>query len=117
MQVTDGALHLPAIRSILVAITPGTERCLPVGYFSMRIKNLMLNWNPCKLEAYAQAKALDEYSIYFRESDNPPICLRDNSAVVEAAKRLKRGEYLASPRLQTLITALQQYGVIFCHMP
>ena len=56
----------------------------------MRIKNLMLNWNPCKLEAYAQAKALDEYSIYFRESDNPPICLRDNSAVVEAAKRLER---------------------------
>ena len=97
VQVSDGALHLLAIGSILVAIRPGVEGCLPVGYFGMRIKGLMSNWSPCELEAYAQAKATEENSIYLRESNNPLICLTDNIAVVEAAKKIKRGLYSASP--------------------
>ena len=82
----------------------------------MRIKGLMSNWSPCELEAYAQAKATEENSIYLRESNNPLICLTDNIAVVEAAKKIKCGLYSASPRLQTLITSVQRYSINFCHI-
>ena len=61
-------------------------------------------------------KVTEENSIYLRESNNPLICLTDNNAVVEAAKKIKRGLYSASPRLQTLITSVQRYGINFCHI-
>ena len=116
VQVADGALHLPAVGSILVVIRPGVEGCLPVGYFGFRIKGSMQNWSPCELEAYTHAVAMEENSIYFRESQHPPICLSDNSAVVDASKKIKRGLFSASPRLQTLFTAIQRYGADFRHI-
>ena len=76
----------------------------------------MQNWTPCELEAFAQSKALDENAIYIRESEHPVICLTDNIAVVEASKKIKRGLYSASPRLQTLITATQRYNAEFRHI-
>ena len=116
VQVADGALHLPAIGSILVAVRPGSKECLPVGYFGFRVKDSMLNWAPCELEAYAHSKATEENSAYLRESNLPLICLTDNSSVVEASKKIKKGLYSASPRLQTLITAVQRYGIDFRHI-
>ena len=41
VQIADGALHLPAIGSILVAIRKGEDKCLPVGYFGLRVKGSM----------------------------------------------------------------------------
>ena len=46
----------------------------------------------------------------------PLIGLTDNSLVVEAAKKIKKGLYSASPRLETLITAVQRYGIDFRHI-
>lgn len=70
---------------------------------SPRVKGSMSNWSPCELEAYAQSTALEENAHYIRESNTPPICYTDNSAVAVAAKKIARGEYSASPRLQTFI--------------
>ena len=64
VQVADGALHLPAIGSILVAVRPGSKECLPVGYFGFCVKDSMLNWSPCELEAYAHSKATEENLVY-----------------------------------------------------
>ena len=47
VQVADGALHLPAIGSILVAIRQESKECLPVRYFGFYVKGSMLNWFPC----------------------------------------------------------------------
>ena len=43
VQIADGALHLPAVGSILVAIRKGVDKCLPVGYFGFRVKGSMAN--------------------------------------------------------------------------
>ena len=45
MQTADGALHLPAIGSILIAIRPHQEGCLSVGYFGCRVRGSMKNWS------------------------------------------------------------------------
>jgi hypothetical protein len=116
VQVGDAALHLPAIGTVLVAIREGVEGCLPVGYFGFRVKGSMQNWTPCELEAYTHAVAMEENSIYFRESSKPPICLSDNSSVVDAAKKISNGRFSASPRLQTLVTAVQRYNATFKHI-
>ena len=116
VQIADGALHLPAIGSILVAIRKGVDQCLPVGYFGFRVKGSMARWSSCELEAYSQAVSLQEYSVYIRESNLPIICLTDNIAVVEASKKIARGLFSASPRLQTLITAMQRYRAEFKHI-
>ena len=76
VQVADGALHLPAIGSVFMAIRQGQERCLQVGYFGFRVKGSMENWAPCELEAYAHTMAIEDNSIYIRESNYPIIpCL------------------------------------------
>ena len=116
VQVGDGALSLPATGTVLVAIREGVEGCLPVCYFGFRVKGSMLNWSACEIEAFTHAAAMEENSIYFRESQNPAICLTDNSPVVDSAKKIKRGLYSASPRLQTFITAVQRYGGEFVHI-
>ena len=99
-----------------MAIRKGEDKCLPVGYFGFRIKGSMAKWSSCELEAYSQAVSLQEYSIYIRESNLPIICLSDNIAVVEASKKIARGQFSASPRLQTLITAMQRYRAEFKHI-
>ena len=116
VQIGDGALSLPATGTVLVAIREGVEGYLPVGYFGFRVKGSMSNWSPCEIEAYTHAAAMEENSIYFRESENPIICLTDNSPVVDAAKKIKQGQFSSSPRLQTLITAVQRYGAEFVHI-
>ena len=116
VQVGDGALSLPATGTVLVAIREGIDGCLPVCYFGFRVKGSMLNWSACEIEAYTHATAMEENSIYFRESDKPAICLSDSSPVVDAAKKIKRGLYSASPRLQTFVTAVQRYGGDFVHI-
>ena len=60
--------------------------------------------------------SLQEYSIYIRDLNLPIICLTDNIAVVEASKKIARGLFSASPRLQTLITAMQKYRADFRHI-
>jgi hypothetical protein len=59
----------------------------------------MLNWSACEIEAYTHAAAMEDNSIYFRESEKPAICLSDRSPVVDAGKKIKNGLYSASPRL------------------
>ena len=68
VQVADGALHLPAIGSILVAVRQESKECFPVGYFGFRVKGSILNWSPCELEAYAHAKATEEKLGVFKRS-------------------------------------------------
>ena len=116
VKVGDGALSLPATGTVLVAIREGIEGCLPVGYFGFRVKGSMQNWSACEIEACTHSTVMEENSIYFRESEKPAICLSDNSAVVDAAKKIKRGLYSASPRLHTFITAVQRYGADFVHI-
>ena len=60
--------------------------------------------------------AIEDNSIYIRESNHPLICLSDNSVVVDAAKKMKKGLYSPSPRLQSLVSAVQKYNVRFHHI-
>ena len=115
VQCGDGAraLHFPAIATVLVVIREGVEGCLPVGYFGFRIKCSMTNWSPCELEAYTHAVAMEENFIYIRESKKPLIILTDNGAMVDAAKRILRGQFSSSLRLKSLITAVQRYPTVF----
>ena len=80
------------------------------------MKGSMENWAPCELEAYTHAMAIEDNSIYVRESNNPLICLSDNSTVEDAAKKIKKGLYSSSPRLQSLVSAVQRYNVSFHHI-
>ena len=59
MQTADGALHLPAIGSILIAIRPHQEGCLSVGYFGCRVRGSMKNWSYTYTNEREKAKILD----------------------------------------------------------
>ena len=73
----------------------------------------MKNYSPCKLEVYSHAVAVEDNSIYIWESNNPFIYLSDNNAVVDAAKKKRKGLYSTNPCLQTLVSSVQKYGVDF----
>ena len=59
---------------------------------------------------------VENNALYIRESSKPIICLSDNIAVVNAAKKIEKGLFSASPRLQTLVTATQRYKPEFKHI-
>ena len=94
----------------------GEKAPLPAGYFGFRLKQNVINWSPCEIEAYTHAKGLDENGIYFRESENEGIILSDSQNCVDCSKMLRKGVYSTSARLQTFIISTQKYNVDWKHI-
>ena len=116
VQVGDGCMKLPAVGTVLLVLREGEKAPLPAGYFGFRLKQNVINWSPCEIEAYTHAKGLDENGIYFRESENEGIILSDSQNCVDCSKMLRKGVYSTSARLQTFIISTQKYNVDWKHI-
>lgn len=116
IQVSDGALKYPAIGIVLLVKREGVKNLMPAGYYSLRIKGSLKGWSACDLEALAHAKGAAHNDHYLREFKNPITLLTDNKPVVDCGKKLQRGEFSSSPRVQTFVTMLQKYNFKLFHI-
>ena len=103
----DGARTPPAVGMILQAkCTDGKIRI--VKYFSVKLKPHMIKWNPCEIEACALGTAIESFYDYIKQSNNPVIICPDSKAVVDAAKKLAKGLFSLSPKIQTFLNNLSK---------
>ena len=84
-----------------------------VDVFSARLKTDMANWPCCDGEGAAAAVACKAFSSHLRESEKPIIVLSDNRPVYTASKLLKNGKFSTSPRLNSLLTCINEFNVQF----
>ena len=82
------------------------------GYFGFKVKSGML---PCEAEGKGLERAVEHWDHYIRENENPTICLIDNNSVVQCAKKLCKGEYSESSRLQSFLYLLNSKNLNIQH--
>ena len=90
---------------------------LIADFYSFKLKSHHVNWLPCEMEALAITSAIEHFSPYIRESQNPVKILTDNRPCVQAYKKLTQGKFSASARLSTFLSMLSAYRVEICHIP
>ena len=112
--VTDGALQPTAIGAVLYAIRD--KKPLLAGHFNSKLPTFQRRWIPCEIEGVAIGIALNHFAPYLRESKHKPIVLTDSKACVQAVQKLQRGEYSASSRLTTFLSAVSRFGVEVKHI-
>ena len=93
----------------------GSKR-LVGGFFSFKLNDHQMKWLPCELEALAITSALKFFAPYIRESLHKVQILTDSKACYEAYLKLNRGNFSASNRISTFLTALSSYNVEVCHL-
>ena len=101
----DGARTPPAVGMVLQAKTPD-QKIKIVRYYSVKLKNHHLKWFPCELEATALGTAIEAFYEFIKQSNKPVIICPDSKAVVDAAKKLSKGQFSLSPRIQTFLNNL-----------
>ena len=103
----DGARSAPAVGMVLKAKTPsGTTRT--VKYMSVKLKPHMIKWIPCEIEACALGTSIESFYDFIKQSNLPVIICPDSKAVVDAAKKLEKGSFSLSPRIQTFLNNLSK---------
>ena len=101
----DGARTPPAVGMVLQAKNnSGVTKT--VRYYSVKLKNHHLKWFPCELEAVALGTAVEAFYEYIKNSNKPVIICPDSKAVVDAAKKIAKGQFSLSPRIQTFLNNL-----------
>ena len=90
---------------------------LIADFYSFKLKSHHVNWLPCEMEALAITSAIEHFSPYIRESQNPVKILTDNRPCVQAYKKLTQGKFSASARVSTFLSMLSSYRVEICHLP
>ena len=103
----DGARTPPAVGMILQAKCSDKSTKI-VKYFSVKLKPHMIKWNPCEIEACALGTAIESFYDYIKQSVKPVIICPDSKAVVDAAKKLAKGQFSLSPKIQTFLNNLSK---------
>ena len=101
-----------ASSATLLVKRKGEEKMRIGGYFGFKVKSGML---PCEAEGKGLERAVEHWDHYIRENENRTVCLVDNSPVVQCAKKLARGEYSQSPRLQSFLFLLNSKNIVIQH--
>ena len=103
----DGARSTPAVGMVLKAKTPaGIVKT--VRYMSVKLKPHMIRWIPCEIEACALGTSIESFYDFIKQSNLPVIICPDSKAVVDAAKKLEKGNFSLSPRIQTFLNNLSK---------
>ena len=103
----DGARTPPAVGMILQAKCADKSTKI-VKYLSVKLKPHMIKWNPCEIEACALGTAIESFYNYIKQSVKPVIICPDSKAVVDAAKKLAKGLFSLSPKIQTFLNNLSK---------
>ncbi|KAL0153092.1 hypothetical protein M9458_051586, partial [Cirrhinus mrigala] len=112
--VTDGALRDPGLGATMY-VTRG-EKLLVAGHFSAKLRKNQIDWLPCEIEALAIAAALKHFGPYIIQSSQKACVLTDSKPCVQAFEKLCRGEFSASPRVTTFLSAASRFQVSVRHV-
>ena len=113
--VTDASVRPGAVSATLY-IVRDKQRLLG-GFFNSKLPNFQKKWLPCELEALAISLALNHFAAFILNSDHKPLVLTDSKPCVDAANKLKRGEFSMSARLSTFMSATSRYNADVKHIP
>lgn len=111
---SDGSVSKRGVGSVLYIIRNG--KTLLGGYFSMKLSMTQARWLPCEIEAAAIAAAVNHWSKFIREAHSPCQLLTDSRPCVLAYKKMARGEYSNSARVQTFLSTLSRYRITLQHV-
>ena len=103
----DGARTPPAVGMVLQAKTPNGDIKI-VKYYSVKLKPHMVKWYPCELEAVALGSSIEAFYEFIKQSIKPIIICPDSKPVVDAAKKIEKGQFSLSPRIQTFLNGLSK---------
>ena len=111
----DGARTPPAIGMVLQAKTCTGEIKI-VKYYSVKLKPHMVKWYPCELEAVALGASIEAFYEFIKQSVKPIIICPDSKPVVDAAKKIAKGHFSLSPRIQTFLNGLSKISYEIQHI-
>ena len=86
------------------------------GYFSTCYKQHQKDWLPCEAEALAINCAINHFSPYIVDSKNQTTVLSDSLPCVMAYNKLKKGQFSASARVSSFLSALCRYNIHLQHL-
>ena len=112
--VTDAALRPAAIGGTLYCERQGKP--MLSGFFNAKVPEYQTRWLPCELEGLAVAASLNHYAPYIIQSKKKPQVLTDSKPCVQAVQKLRRGEFSASARLTSFLSAVSRYGAQIQHI-
>ena len=113
---SDGALSGPALGVKLLIKREGHDQLLPSFNYGFRVKNTMLGWSPCEFEAYSLVQGIKRMKPFLRFVQHPSTALVDSKAVVEAVKKMERGQFSTNRRLQDLLANISSERLTVVHM-
>jgi len=86
-------------------------------FYSFKLKNHQLSWNPCELEALAISAGVNHFAPFVRESQHPLQVLTDSKPCAQAFRRLCNGQFSASARVSTFLSTLSSHKLTVNHLP
>ena len=112
--VTDAAVLPTAVGAVLYAVRG--NKTLLAGFYNAKLPTFQRKWLPCELEGVAIGAALNHFGPYIQHSNHRPQVLTDSKACVQAVEKLSRGEYSASARLGTFLSAVSRFQATVKHI-
>jgi len=112
--VSDGANKIAGIAATLFAMRDG--KLLLSGFFNAQLRKTQSIWLPCETEALSIGSAVNHYAPYIIQSKHQTQFLTDSKPCVQAYKKMCRGEFSASARLTTFLSAVSRYQVNVRHI-
>lgn len=112
--VTDGSVSKRGVGATLYVMRE--DKLSLAGFFSAKLRKHQITWLPCEIEALSIATAVKHFSPYIIQSDRQVCVLTDSQPCVQAAEKLCRGEFSASPRVSTFLSIVSRYQVNIRHL-
>ena len=113
--ITDASVRPGAVSATLYVVREGKR--LLGGFYNSKLPSFQKRWLPCELEGLAISLALNHFAPYIINSDHKPQVYTDSKPCVDAANKLKRGEFSMSARLSTFMSTTSRYGADVNHIP
>ena len=115
--ISDAATKCPAFGAILLVKRKddktGKEELKIGGYYNMKLKEGLL---PCEAEAIGIERASAHWDHYSRESEEPTIILTDSDPCVRSYRRMSKGKFSTSSKLQNFLHKLSGRFVQLHHV-
>ena len=112
--VTDGSVKQHGIGATLYVVRE--QKLKLAGFFSAKLRKRQVRWIPCEVEALSIAAAIKHFSPYIIQSQHKPCILTDSKPCVQAFEKLCRGEFSASPRVSTFLSAVSRFQASLRHI-
>ena len=113
--ITDAAVRSPGIASAMYVVRGGKP--ILAGHFNAKRQGSQKGWLPCEAEALSIGVSINHFAPYILQSNHRTRLMTDSKPCVQAAKKLSRGEYSNSARIQTFLSTVSQYRIEVLHVP